>query len=273
MTDSTESLVGRRVVVKLGERLSKGIVILEEPERGTAELARVREVWLGDVAFTSYPYVAVGTVLQPRPAKVGHKNGWAPLRIDGDQTGCVYQASTGTCVRTATFVWLRAEGGLRAFGIHYGDPFPEPRLAAVMPTPSDGAAILGPARRSWRGEMGGLNYDIASADAVLAAVRDALARHPGAVLVDGSDDWNAPVSARPQVLLARYGLAPLAWWHAGASGQALSGALLSPQTWQRFRTAYTREFGYAPERSSKPIGPARPSCGCWDGEGLRIYRA
>lgn len=273
MTDPTERLVGQRVAVRLGEQSPKGgLVVLESPKRGLAEIARVREIWLEDVAFTSHPYLVVGTVLSPRPAKVGHKNGWSQLRVDDTPIGCVYRPSTGTCVRTATFAWVRAEGGLRAFGVQYGDPFAQPMLAVAASKPSDGLPIYGPARKTWRGEMGGLNYDIAPADDVLAAVRDALGRHRGAVLVDGSDDWNAPVHARPQVLLERYGILPLAWWHAGASGQALSGALLSAPAWQRFRFMYMREFGYAPERSGKPIGPARPSCGCWDGEGLRIYR-
>jgi hypothetical protein len=93
------------------------------------------------------------------------------------------------------------------------------------------------------------------------------------VIVDGTDDWDAPMAVRPEQLVCQYEIQPLAWWHTGKSGQARSGVVLSDRDYAELRRRYAQEYGVDLEsdpRFSAP-GVARPECGCWNGEGIRVY--
>ncbi len=287
---------GRQVAVALnlhkcrvGQPKEKGeacFSIRDKPSTSSKVLGYVPEVWLENVSFFVRPseveqiketgvrtvccYV-VGTVIGSRSAKVAKKNGWTTVRLDAFGEGCFYRASTGSCVRSAKYARIRNRS-VQAFGARNGEPVATQReLNEREENPA--RPMFGPKRQEWVGEMGGLNYSVASAEETGRAIQWVLGRCPGCVIVDGSDDWNAPDHARPAMLARRYGLDPTAWWHTGTSGQEQTGVVLSPAQWRAFRSAYTREWGFSPEAC--PGGPpdlVRPECGCWNGDGLAIYR-
>lgn len=266
MAHSASLRAGEAVVVTPGER----DFAVHAPSG--ASFGRTREIWLENVGFLvrEREKVVLGTVIATRPAKVARKNGWSTIRVDG-RGGCFYRATTGVCARAALYARL-VDGRIEAFGIVDGDPMHSAREMETVRRARD-LPIYGPQRKIWRGEMGGKNYEIATGPATLDAIRGLLERYPGHIIVDGSDDWNAPVHCRPELLTARYGTRPVAWWHAGASGQAVSGALFDAAAWSRFRRAFAAEWGFTPERCPwQPVAPQRPACGCYRGEGLAVYR-
>jgi hypothetical protein len=292
---SAAEFAGRQVAValnlhrcKVGQPKEEGeacFSIRAKPSSGSKVLGYVPEVWLEDVSFFVRPagveriqesgvrnvccYV-VGTVISARSPKVTKKNGWSTVRLDAFGDGCFYRATTGSCVRAAKYARVR-DRKIEAFGVRNGEPVTSQRELSRVENPA--LAVLGPERQVWTGEMGGTNYKVASAAETARAIHWALREHPGAVIVDGSDDWNAPDHARPALLVRRYGIAPLAWWHTGTSGQEHTGVILSASQWAAFRRAYTREWGFPPDNC--PAGPPplkRPECGCYSGEGLAIYR-
>ena len=72
----------------------------------------------------------------------------------------------------------------------------------------------------------GLQHSIVD---VPATVAKALAAHPGAVIIDGTDDWNAPRELRPESFVQDLGLKPLALFHTGVSGISSSGIVVSKE--------------------------------------------
>lgn len=292
----SSEFLGRQVAVALnlhrcrvGQPKEKGeacFSIREKPTSGSKVLGYVPEVWLEDVSFFVRPagvekiqesgvrnvccYV-VGTVIGSRSAKVAKKNGWTTIRLDAFGDGCFYRATTGSCVRTAKYARIR-DRSVQAFGARNGEPVTSQReLSSREPNPVP--AVLGPERETWVGEMGGLNYKVASAEVTAQAIERVLAGCGGCVILDGSDDWNAPDHARPAMLTQRYGVDPWAWWHTGTSGQEYTGVVLSGPQWRAFRRAYIREWGFAPSGCpGAPPSLLRPECGCWNGEGIAIYR-
>lgn len=129
--------------------------------------------------------------------------------------------------------------------------------------------MITPERETWRGSMGGLNYREATPEATRAAMEHAWSRWPGAVIIDGTDDWEAPEWARPELWPEQMGARPLAFWHTGASGQSLSGLVLRPAEWRRVQAVFLRRFGQRVPVSQLP--KVATKCGCWDGEGVRVY--
>ena len=236
-------------------------------------LARVSEVWIEDARFfAARPQrgcFVVGTVIPTRAARITRKHGWE--RLDAPTGGCCVRLESGRCVRSAQYVRI-ASGQLEAFGVRTGAPLTSPRQLPAPRRPNPTVPTYGPARASWRGEMGGQNFELATACDTATALAWVLDRHPGCVVIDGSDDWEAPPHVRPQLLCERYGITPVAWWHAGRSGLERSGAVLSRAQWRQLCRAYERDFGFAPEQcpGSRRL-LERPSCGCWEGEALRIY--
>ena len=257
-----------------------------KPESGSKVLAYVPEIWLEDVSFfvRASPLrriqetgtrgvccFVVGTVISKRSPKVLERKGWSAVRVDVFDEGCFYRASTGACVRTAKFARIR-ERSIQAFGLSDGDAVSSLRELSA-PGRNPPLRVYGPRRRSFRGDLGGVNYELAPARETAAAVHWVLDQHPHCVIVEGSDDWNAPLYARPHQLAARYRIEPEALWHTGTSGKTASGCVFSDASFARFCHAYAVEWGFPPECCPGPP-PAleRPECGCWSGEGLRIYR-
>lgn len=244
-----DALVGKEVVVELpgGPRVVAP---------GFRPLA-VDEIWLEDVAFGEGPSLR-GRVHSSRPRRLLEKSGWEAVRY---ADGGFWAARTGTTVRRARYAWV-GPGQIRGFGLaeHHGTGVEGRDLP-----------VYGPTRRAYRGEMGGLNYEIASDAATAAAVHWVLERHPGCVIVDGSDDWHAPERVHPPRVVRRHGITPLAWWHTGKSGQSHSGVVLDERAFGRFRQAYRRQCGVFPEDVGPPARLSKGECGCWVGDGLRIY--
>jgi len=254
-----------------------------KPSSSSKVLAYVDEIWLEDVQFFVSPSgvrqiqrggartvccFVVGTVIGSRSAAAVKKHGWSEVRLDVFDRGCFYRERDKACLRTAKYARLRNRQ-IEAFGSRKGAPVTS--LRELNPGEPD-IPTYGPARRSWRGEMDGLNYEPATVGATAGAMRWVHQIHPGTVIVDGSDDWDAPLEVRPEALVGEFGLRPLAWWHTGTSGQCRSGVVLSSEEYARFADAYRTRFGCAPEVSgSKVPALTKPSCGCWDGEGLGVY--
>jgi hypothetical protein len=253
------------------------------PTSSSKVLAYVDEIWLEDVSFFVSPggldriqktgsrtvccFVA-GTAIGSRSAGATKKHGWGDVRLDVFDRGCFYRVRDDACVRTAKYARLRNRK-IEAFGSRRGDPVGS--LREVNPGPVD-LPTYGPQRGTWRGEMDGLNFEVASAGATVEAIRWVHSVHPRGIIVDGSDDWDAPLAVRPEALVAEFGAHPLAWWHTGTSGQCRSGVVLAPEEYARFSAAYRARFrcdmeacGYAAPALTKP------ECGCWQGEGLRVY--
>jgi hypothetical protein len=246
-------------------------------------LAYVDEIWLEDVSFFVSPSglrsiqqsgartvccFVVGTVIGSRSSGATKKHGWSPVRLDVFDHGCFYRVRDGACVRTAKYARLRNRT-IEAFGSRKGQPVGS--LREFNPAPAE-LPTYGPRRRTWRGEMDGLNYEPATAEATVEAIRWVHRQHPGAIIVDGSDDWDAPVQVRPEQFVHELGVRPLAWWHTGISGQCRSGVVLAPAEYERLARSYRRRFGCSVEACGyKPPSLTKPECGCWGGEGLRIY--
>jgi hypothetical protein len=229
-------------------------------------VARPRLVWLEDVSF--FPGAVIGRVIAPRDPSVTSKSGWSDVAVtpDGFCRPC-----TGARLRTAKYALVRS-GKIAAFGMRDGDPVRSLAEAENAHAPRD-LLVYGPAREAYEGDMGGTNFEIATPQATAAAIHWVLGQHPGAVIIDGSDDWYSPAYVRPEVLCRRYGLRPVALWHTGKSGLTPSGVVLDPGSYEQFRRRYSRQWGFGPERCpGPPPGIGRPPCGCWEGEGLRVYR-
>jgi hypothetical protein len=133
--------------------------------------------------------------------------------------------------------------------------------------------VVQPRRRTRRGDLGGLNYEVAS-QAAVEFVRARVAESwPGALVVDGSDDWTAPEHVRVFDLLRGWGIRPQAWWHTGISGFTPSGAILRGPALEMFVARYGATFGREPwelgPEDEVPTGE-RPPCGCYRGEGLLV---
>lgn len=241
-------------------------VAVEIPPRGPFSVRRLGdgatfvlpEVWLEDVTFGPLGHIE-GTLIASRDARVRTKNGWGRIRMDRVASGCFHD-SNGSCVDKAAFAWIGADD-IEGMGARRQAD----EASAV------GLPWLGPQRRTWQGDLGGLNFDRPSPEQVQESVSAVLAERPGSVIVDGSDDWDAPDYVRPVVLVQQLGVAPLAWWHTGTSGQSPSGALFDRRSYRRFRRAYRHRFGCYPEQVGD-VDAGRRGCRCWQGNGFRIYR-
>lgn len=60
---------------------------------------------------------------------------------------------------------------------------------------------------------------------------------PDAVVLNGQDNFEAPIVARAPALCARFEITPLAYFHTGISGIAKSGVVLSREDYARFQEA------------------------------------
>lgn len=231
--------------------------------RGPHKLGTRQEIWLKEAEFTATEVecLVVGVQVCPPAADVVGRTGWEDVELDADPSGCFYLKASGACVRRAVFARLKG-ASIQVFGAQKRTP-----RDLRLPT-------YGPRRQAWRGDMGGVNFEPATLSATLEAVRYTLEQHTCAVIVDGTDDWNAPDYVRPEVLVDRYGIVPLAWWHTGLSGQTRSGVVLTREQYAVLRAEYAVDFGCdleaIPGLAEPPL--TRDRCGCWKGEGLRVFR-
>lgn len=93
------------------------------------------------------------------------------------------------------------------------------------------------------GTSGFVNY-MPTFDGVRAAKAEVFRDYPGAVIVDGIDDWLSPACGSPQLLVRLFNLRLLARFHAGISGITSSGIVLSAAEFERFTAEYHAAFDY-----------------------------
>jgi hypothetical protein len=223
-------------------------------------------IWLRDVELhapqdpRAQPFRIVGTTMAPRRRELAKKNGWSRVRADAPVNGgCFFDVKSGECIVVGSFAWID-DGRLMVFG---GLPMAPPSLQG---------AVVGPSRRKWTGDLGGTNYEKPDEAELARAVSKTLREYPGHVIVDGTDDWWAPVGLRVATLVDSYGIDPVAWWHTGVSGQTPSGALLTPSDYNRLRSVYRYDFGSDIESVGDLGRSPNDDCGCWSGRGIQIYR-
>lgn len=240
-------------------------------------------LWLTDVSFFVSPSglrriretgtrtpccFVVGTVLRSRPSQPKARD-WSEVRFHPLEAGCFFETSSGRCVRGARYVRLEKRKIL-AMGLQYGEPVTTGR--ALNPGPSAGGLrTYAPDRSTWTGQMGGLNYEVPSPHAVQDALRTVWADHPGAVVLDGTDDWHAPEWARPELFPDRFAVRPLALWHTGVSGKSVSGLVLDLDEFEVLNRRFRNATGLYLEQVPSQRPTESPStCGCWDGRAFRI---
>jgi hypothetical protein len=256
--------------------------IRRKPSSSSRVLGYAKEVWLEDVHFfaseagvqrireTGQRNVCcfvVGTLLAKRPARIAKKNGWHSVRFNAQTKGCFYDAKSGACLTSAKYARL-ADRHIEAFGLQRGKNVSSQRQ--LNPGPGK-LPIYGPRRSTWLGEMGGVNFNVADQSAMTQALRFTFEQLGDVIIIDGTDDWDAPVHCRPEAFVPELGCTPVAWWDTGVSGQSISGVILTRTEYSRFRRLYRSRYGADPERVGKRPPFVRPSCGCWDGEGLAVY--
>lgn len=176
--------------------------------------------------------------------------------------GTVYD-SHGRELRGARFARLE-RGKLRVMG-----PYRGTRFGA---NPRRDLHVYNPERRCWVGHMGGLNYEPPCDEAVGEALDEVWTDHPGAVILDGTDDWFAPEHVRPELFEDMFGIEVLALWHTGASGSSTSGIVLTEAEYETLNIRYRMENSYSLELvpSRKQKG-SHSACGCWDGSAFVVH--
>jgi len=252
--------------------------VREKPSSGSKVLAYVDEVWLKDAVFfvqpgglrriqstgTRSPIAFVyGTALKSPPRGASKKSGWFDVRFEPFEHGCFFDARNAACLTSAKYVHL-GKRKIRALGSEQGDSVTSLRqLNPAVP-------LITPRREKWIGDMGGLNYASPTSTALRDAKRYVFERYPGAVILDGTDDWDAPEAYRPSAFLPRLGVRPLAWWHTGQSGALPTGAVVSDDDLPRLRRAYREVYGVDLGQVAVTRPQAEPGCGCWDGSAVRV---
>jgi hypothetical protein len=214
-------------------------------------------LWLSGVTFISTrPATLVGTVLRTRPRQP-RSSGWRKLLL---QDGAFFDAQTGRPMVGAQYVRLEPKTAL-LMGPIFGRRRSRRRLN-----------IYNPARETWIGDMGGINYRRPSPEAIAAKLEHVWRDYPGAVVLDGTDDWFAPESARPELFEDMFGIDVLALWHTGASGKSTSGIVLSSDQYELLNRRYRTRLGHSIEHApSKKMSGSHSDCGCWDGSAFVVY--
>lgn len=88
------------------------------------------------------------------------------------------------------------------------------------------------------GSTGFSNHWPGTAKEVARALERVFADHPGAVVLDGQDDWYAPGCNRPERFRDVFDFEPLAFFHSGISGISVSGVVVTREVFERIE----REF-------------------------------
>jgi hypothetical protein len=155
-------------------------------------------------------------------------------------------------------------------GPRYGSPATS--LRQENPAP-EVLPIYNPERRSKIGNMGGINYEAPEPSAISNALERVWEDLPGAVVLDGTDDWFAPEYVRPELFAEWFSIDILALWHTGASGKSTSGIVLEESEYEVLNERYRQAIGYSLEHvPSQKRAKSHSTCGCWDGSAFLVYR-
>lgn len=97
--------------------------------------------------------------------------------------------------------------------------------------------------RGHTGSSGFTNFWPGTRDDVARGLAAVFEAHPGAVVVDGDDDWYASEADRPACWPELFGVEALAFFHSGISGISKSGVVLSREDFDRIEREFpTRTF-------------------------------
>lgn len=239
--------------------------------KSAGQARSVEEIWLKKASFVNdKETMVVGTAMSLLNGILTRKHGWSELLVYPH--GRVWDPSSQEFVRRAEFVRLRFGPLIQAFGVTHGLPFDDIRSATSPASKFEVLATYGPARASWRGDLGGLNYDRPDPASTQAAIFSVQCKYPDAVIINNSDDWDAPAWAQPAMLARRFGAHPYGLWHQGASGLRCSGIILPSWEYAEFCDAYKLEFGFLLGEApvSRGARPGRVGCGCWQGDACQV---
>lgn len=78
----------------------------------------------------------------------------------------------------------------------------------------------------------------ASKDKLRTVLERVFQDHPGAVVLDGDDNWYANNCRRPEAFVRIFGIVPLAYFHTGISGISKSGVVVTREDFEKIE----REF-------------------------------
>jgi hypothetical protein len=102
---------------------------------------------------------------------------------------------------------------------------------------------------SMSGSSGFTNYTPGRPNDIRKALEEVWREFPDAVVVDGSDDWMAPIQRAPYRWQREFGIDQLADFHSGISGISRSGLVLTEEAYLKLRQAFQLRFGGAVESS------------------------
>ena len=88
------------------------------------------------------------------------------------------------------------------------------------------------------GTSGFTNHFPGSSAKLAASLERVFAEHPGAVVLNGADDWYASESRRPVSIVRKLGIEPLAHFHNGISGIAKSGVVITAEDLATIEAAF-----------------------------------
>ena len=74
------------------------------------------------------------------------------------------------------------------------------------------------------------------------ALAEVWSEHPDAIIVDGTDDWYAERSARPETFPGTFKITILGYFHTGISGISKSGIVLNPEQFALLSERYQAEY-------------------------------
>lgn len=110
---------------------------------------------------------------------------------------------------------------------------------------------------------GNVNFS-PSERALQAGLANVFRNHPDAIVLDGDDDWYAPLIEKVHAVLEEAKVKRLAGFHSGISGYSTSGAVLSAKDLNKIVRAFNRlaknpenlahSSPYRGFQRSKPIG-------------------
>ena len=103
--------------------------------------------------------------------------------------------------------------------------------------------VFNTASSSTTSSHGFVNYLGSSPEKRAATFAAVFAEFPGAVIVDGTDDWYAMVQVRPETWERELGIKPLAMFHTGISGISKSGIVVSAEGFKALEDAYFNKWG------------------------------
>lgn len=114
---------------------------------------------------------------------------------------------------------------------------------------------------------GNVNYTGASKGRLEAALQQVFADHPGAVVLDGSDDWFASECRSPRLFRYIFDIKPLASFHTGTSGLSSSGIVVSREDFEKIE----REFPTKTLKLGRDRRKTDRAEGCVLREHVRVY--